>query len=91
MKLKREQREKLLCERGIWVTEACGTCGQLLGSVRWTRQGARGEWCSEACRDGIKITTPAPSSKTCRWRITEITQLSAFGISLDNASAIDNN
>jgi hypothetical protein len=27
----------------------------------------------------------------CRWRITEITQLSAFGISLDNASAIDNN
>ena len=28
---------------------------------------------------------------SCRWRITEITQLSAFGISLDNASAIDNN
>jgi hypothetical protein len=28
---------------------------------------------------------------TCRWRITEITQLSGFGISLDNASAIDNN
>src|ERR1700726_517347 len=27
---------------------------------------------------------------TFRWRITEITQLSAFGISLDNASAIDN-
>jgi hypothetical protein len=30
-------------------------------------------------------------SGSCRWRITEITQLSAFGISLDNASAIDNN
>ena len=28
---------------------------------------------------------------TCRWRITEITQLSAFGMSFDNASAIDNN
>jgi hypothetical protein len=28
---------------------------------------------------------------TCRWRITEITQLSGFGISLDNASAVDNN
>ena len=27
---------------------------------------------------------------TCRWRITKITRQSAFGISLDNASAIDN-
>jgi hypothetical protein len=33
----------------------------------------------------------AVAADTCRWRITEITQLSAFGISLDNASAIDNN
>jgi hypothetical protein len=28
---------------------------------------------------------------SCRWRITKITRPSTFGISLDNASAIDNN
>jgi len=28
---------------------------------------------------------------TCRWRIAKIRRPSAFGISLDNASAIDNN
>src|ERR1700730_8782252 len=66
MKLKREQSQKLLRERGIWVTGACDKWGQLLDSVRWTRKGERGEWCSAACRDGIKITAPAPISKTCR-------------------------
>ena len=66
MKLEREQSQKLLRERGIWVTGACDKCGQLLDSVRWTRKGERGEWCSAACRDGIKITAPAPISKTCR-------------------------
>ena len=25
-------------ERGIYVTEACDTCGQLLGPVRFTRK-----------------------------------------------------
>ena len=41
-------------ERGIYVTEACDTCGQLLDPVRYTRRGEPGEWCSRACRDGVK-------------------------------------
>jgi hypothetical protein len=31
------------------------------------------------------------AAAACQWRITKITQQSVFGISLDNASAIDNN
>lgn len=53
MKLSREQSQKLLRERGIWTTEACDRCGNLLGSIRWTRKGESGEWCSTECRDGI--------------------------------------
>ena len=53
MKLTKEQSQKLLRERGIWVTEACDKCGRLLGSVRYTRRGEPGEWCSESCRDGV--------------------------------------
>jgi hypothetical protein len=41
-----------LRSRGIYITEACDSCGQLLGSVRWTRKGEPGEWCSRECRDG---------------------------------------
>ena len=52
MKLSQEQRQELLRERGIWVTEACDRCRQLLGSVRYTFRGQKGEWCSELCRDG---------------------------------------
>jgi hypothetical protein len=66
MKLPREQSQKLLREFGIWVTEACEKCGQLLGSVRWTRKGERGEWCSAACRDGVSQGERKADSKTCR-------------------------
>jgi hypothetical protein len=38
-----------------------------------------------------EIACPAFASQACRWRITKIRPPSAFGISLDNASAIDNN
>jgi len=54
MKLTKEQSQKLLHERGIWVTEACDKCGQLLGAVRYTRRSEPGEWCSELCRDGAE-------------------------------------
>ena len=52
MKLARGQSQELLRERGIWITEACDQCGKLLGSVRWTRRGELGEWCSRECRYG---------------------------------------
>lgn len=58
MRLIREQSQKLLQEHGISVTNACDRCGQLLGAVRWTRRGELGEWCSAACRDGIKAERP---------------------------------
>src|SRR5580692_10923044 len=60
MKLTREQSQKLLQERGIWITNACDKCGQLLGAVRWTRKGEPGEWCSAECRDGVKAKTKVP-------------------------------
>lgn len=60
MKLTREQSQKLLHERGIWITNACDKCGQLLGAVRWTRKDEDGEWCSAECRDGVKAKTKAP-------------------------------
>lgn len=58
MKLTREQSQKLLRERGIWITEACDKCGRLLGAVRWTRRGESGEWCSAVCRDGGNAERP---------------------------------
>jgi hypothetical protein len=51
MKLSKSQIAELR-SRGIYITEACDRCGQLLGSVRWTRKGEPGEWCSRECRDG---------------------------------------
>jgi hypothetical protein len=59
MRLTREQTEKLLRERGIWITEACDKCGKLLGAVRWTRRNEPGEWCSAECRDGVPAKKPA--------------------------------
>jgi len=59
MKLTREQSQKLLRERGIWIKDACDKCGQLLGAVRWTRKDETGEWCSAECRDGVKVKTKA--------------------------------
>ena len=65
LKLNKEQGQKLLRERGIWITEACDRCGQLLGSVRWTRRGDAAVWCSQSCRDEIKIGAAKANSITC--------------------------
>lgn len=67
MRLIREQGKRLLRERGIWITEACDRCGKLLGSIRWTRKGELGEWCSAECRDGIAMpeTVSSVQAKRC--------------------------
>jgi hypothetical protein len=65
MKLTEEQSQRLLRGRGIWITEACNQCRQLLGSIRWTRRGEPGEWCSIACRDGIEAGVSKSNSKGC--------------------------
>jgi hypothetical protein len=44
---------RLLQEHGIFATESCDRCGQLLGAARFTRAGDPGVWCSRKCRDGI--------------------------------------
>ncbi len=46
MKLSIEQSQKLLRERGIWITEACDQCGRLLGAVRYTIRADGRAWCS---------------------------------------------
>src|ERR1700691_1317728 len=58
MRLTQGQSQRLLHERGIWVTAACNRCGQLLGSVRWTKKSEPGEWCSAECRDGVTVSAP---------------------------------
>ena len=50
MILPAEVRRRLQGERGIYVTEACDRCGQLLGSVRFTRKDELGVSCSRECR-----------------------------------------
>ena len=54
MMLHEELRRRLLADRGIYVTEACDKCGQLLGSVRYTRKGESGVWCSRECRGNVE-------------------------------------
>ena len=54
--------QKLLRERGVYVTEVCDRCSQILGPVRYTRAGDSGVWCSRECRDGAHAHTPG----TCR-------------------------
>jgi hypothetical protein len=69
MKLSREQSQKLLRVRGIWGTEACDKCGQLLGSVRWTRKSEPGEWCSKECRDGVAAVEKRKAQRVGRPRL----------------------
>jgi hypothetical protein len=52
MKLSPEQQRALRRAHGICANEACDSCRKVLGSVRWTRRGEPGEWCSDVCRDG---------------------------------------
>src|ERR1700687_3703830 len=44
----------LLAKRGVFAREACDRCGQVLGSVRYTRLADAGVWCSRACRGSIE-------------------------------------
>lgn len=50
MQLTTAQAYDLLAKHGCYVTEACDRCGQLLGSVRYTRKDELGAWCSRECR-----------------------------------------
>ena len=54
MQLTETQSRALLAKHGVYVTEACDTCGQILGPIRFTRYGQKGEWCSRFCRDGVE-------------------------------------
>jgi hypothetical protein len=68
MRLTQNQSQKLLHERGSWITGTCDKCGRLLGSSRWTRKGEPGEWCSAVCRDdmGVTMLVPKATGRHCR-------------------------
>jgi len=53
MQLTEAQSRELLRIHGAYVTEACDGCGKILGPVRYTSWGGKGEWCSQLCRDGV--------------------------------------
>ena len=53
MQLTEAQSRELIRTHGVYVTEACDRCGQILGHLRYTRRNESGEWCSRACRDGV--------------------------------------
>ena len=54
MRLTEAQSRELLRTQGAYLTEACDGCGKILGPVRHTSQGEKGEWCSQLCRDGVE-------------------------------------
>jgi hypothetical protein len=62
--------QRPLRERGVYVTEACDRCGRVLGSVRYTKAGVSGVWCSRQCRDGAHTHAPG-TCRACRARLPE--------------------
>jgi hypothetical protein len=70
MIIPQELRTRLQDQHGIYVTEACDRCGQVLGPVRFTRFGDSGVWCSRQCRDGMSTREPK-ACYHCRARLPE--------------------
>jgi hypothetical protein len=57
MLLTSQQSYELLVKHNCFAKECCDRCGQLLGPVRFTRQGDAELWCSRECRgDGDRTT-----------------------------------
>jgi hypothetical protein len=54
MRLTEAQSRELLAKYGAYVNEVCDKCGKILGPIRFTRCGQKGEWCSKGCRDGFE-------------------------------------
>lgn len=50
--------QRLLKERGVYVTEECDRCGRILGPVRYTRRSDAGVYCCRQCRDGANAHAP---------------------------------
>jgi len=63
MRLIEAQSRALLAKHGVYITEACNECGQILGHSRFTRYGEDGEWCSPLCRDGAAIVEQYKSTR----------------------------
>ena len=63
MHLTEAQSRALLAKHGVYVTQACDKCGKILGHVRFTRYGEKGEWCSRLCRDGAQAAEQYETSR----------------------------
>jgi hypothetical protein len=77
MRLTAKQSYALLEKHGCYVSEACDKCGQILGPVRYTRQGQLGEWCSRECRDGAEAHAPG-TCLTCKASLTGLRRGTKF-------------
>ncbi len=64
MKLSAELQATLK-QRGVYATEACDRCGQLLGAERFTHARDSGVWCSRQCRDGADSHAPGTCWSCC--------------------------
>lgn len=53
MRLSIQQSRSLFEKYGAYAKSACDKCSVILGSVRFTRQGEPGEWCSRECRGDL--------------------------------------
>lgn len=74
--LREELRRRLLEERGIYTAEVCDGCGQLLGSVRYTRLGEPGVWCSRECRGDADRPVLRKGGRPAKYR-TEAARINA--------------
>lgn len=68
MRLSAEQQKLLRDERDVIANEVCDACGKVLGSVRFTRRGEPGEWCSRECREGKAEAEAFEAKRAARGR-----------------------
>lgn len=69
MRLTESQSQELLAKHGIYIDETCDECGQILGPVRFTRNGRAGEWCSKHAGTGTRLNPV--SAEAAEWHFGE--------------------
>jgi hypothetical protein len=62
------QSREMLEKFGVYSSEACHKCGQVLGPVRYTRKGETGVWCSQQCRGDAEKTKMLKPGRPRKYR-----------------------
>jgi len=93
MRLTEEQSGALLAKHGVYVTEACDKCGQILGPVPFTRFREPGVWCSRECRDraeeAARYTTMRKGGRPRRYGKAEETRQRKPLLQLSHGAALN--